>query len=282
VIVECVPNFSGPVAGIARSIAGMAGIHVLDHTFDPDHNRGVITFAGSPEGVIDAAAACAGLAAHLFDLRRHCGAHPRIGAIDVVPFVPLRGVTLPECAAIAVRAAERIWAEHGIPAYLYEAAARRACCRNLADVRRRAAAIPPDIGGPAHHPTAGAVAVGARKLLIAYNVNLRTADANVAKAIAKRVREAGGGLPCVKALGLFLASRNIAQVSMNLTDFEVTSIAAAFEAVEREAASFGVEILESELVGLAPRAALDASVASRVRLSRFSPDQIIENRLPLE
>lgn len=279
-IVECVPNFSGPVERIAAAIAALPGVHLLDHTFDADHNRGVVTFAGPPDAVTAAAVASAGLAAELFDLRQHTGVHPRIGAIDVLPFVPVRDATLEDCARLAVRAAERIWTEHRIPAYLYEAAARRESCRNLADVRKYAASIPPDIGGPAHHPTAGAVAVGARKFLIAYNVNLRTAEVSVARAIARRIREADGGLPRVKALGLSLASRGIAQVSMNLTDFEVTPIAAAFEAVEREAARLGVEVLESELIGLAPQAALDADIAARVRLRGFSPDRILENRLP--
>lgn len=277
-IVECVPNFSGPFEPIAPAIAE-TGVAVLDATFDADHNRSVITFAGSPDAVVNAAVAAARRALETIDLRGHTGAHPRIGAMDVLPFVPVAGVDLADCARLAVLAAGRIWTECGIPSYLYEAAARRAECRNLADVRRNARLLAPDIGGPAHHPSAGAIAVGARDFLIAYNVNLATRDVEIARSIARRVRESSGGLAKVKALGLFLETAGIAQVSMNLTDFRITGIETAFAAVEREAAALGVEAKESELIGLAPAAALDAEIARRVRLRDWDERMILETRL---
>lgn len=289
-LVECVPNFSegrdpAVIEAIASRIRAVPGVHVLDTTMDADHHRSVITFAGAPEAVLAAAIEAAGEAAARIDLNRHHGVHPRIGAIDVLPFVPVRDVAMSDCVELAVRAGEAIWSRFSLPSYLYEFAARRADHRNLADVRKgqfeglRNGERPPDIGGPKFHPTAGAVAIGARKFLIAYNVNLAGADVSVAKEIARRVRASSGGLPCVKALGLGLETAGLAQVSMNLTDFEVTPIRAAFDAVTREAELLGARVLESELIGLAPAAALDAALAAHIRLRGFTPSMILENRL---
>ncbi|MEZ5402302.1 MAG: glutamate formimidoyltransferase [Bryobacteraceae bacterium] len=284
VLIESVPNFSGPpapmTAAIAAAIATNGRAAMLDHSFDPDHNRSVITIAGPPDAVLEAALAAAAAARDSIDLRRHHGVHPRIGALDVLPFVPLEGASMADCVRLAGRAAERLWRELGIPAYLYESAARRPECRNLSDVRRLAGSIPPDVGGPAHHLTAGATAVGARPFLIAFNVNLAADDVEAARTIAAAVRESSGGLPRVKALGLRLASRGIAQVSMNLTDFTVTPVATAYDRIAAEAADLGVEILESELIGLAPRAAIDEAVALHCRIARWDATRILENRIP--
>jgi len=293
-LVECVPNFSegrdaAKIDLIVEAIRS-AGAAILDRTSDPDHNRSVVTFA-APVGVVEEAAFRAvRQAVASIDLRTHSGVHPRIGAADVVPFIPLAGVTLDECARLAERTARRIWDELGVPVYLYEAAALRPEHRNLADIRRgnweglcRAvltdAARRPDFGGPALHPSAGAVAVGARKFLIAFNVNLATSDVEVARSIARAVRFSSGGLPAVKAMGVPLASRNLAQVSMNLTDFEQTPIHRAFEAVCAEAARRGVEIAGSELIGLVPRKALESAAAHFLRIENFSPAMVLERRL---
>ncbi|MEZ5352331.1 MAG: glutamate formimidoyltransferase [Bryobacteraceae bacterium] len=278
-LIEAVPNFSGDPTPMVEAIGAVSGAAVLDHSFDRDHNRSVITCAGPPDAILEASLRAAARAVETIDLRRHRGVHPRIGALDVLPFVPLQGARLDDCAALAVEAGHRLWRQLAIPVYLYEAAARREECRNLSEVRRRAPGLPPDIGGPAPHPTAGATAVGARPFLVAFNVNLKSGNVAAAKAIAAKVRETGGGLARVKALGLEIASRGIAQVSMNLTDFTVTSVAAVFDAVEREARSLGLEVLESELIGLAPRAAIDEAVARHTRIGGWNPSRILENRL---
>jgi glutamate formiminotransferase len=227
------------------------------------------------------------------DLREHTGEHPRMGATDVVPFVPVAGATMERCVQLARRCGQRLGDELGIPVFLYEQAATRPERRNLADVRKGQfeklreligtdPARDPDFGPRAIHPTAGATAVGARKFLIAYNVNLRTADVELAKAIAKAIREKDGGFKCVKAMGFELEDRRLAQVSMNLTDFETTPILTVYEEVERRAKSAGVEVEESELVGLAPAAALPDAVARRVKLRDFDPrQQIVERRAGL-
>jgi glutamate formiminotransferase len=277
-----VPNFSEGrdpvlVAALESAIAAVPGASVLDRTSDTDHNRSVITFAGSPDPVLEAAVRVAAKASELIDLTRHEGVHPRLGALDVLPFVPLTGVTLADCAQLAHRAGERIWNELHIPVYFYEAAAKRPECRKLEDARR--GTFPPDLGGPALHPTAGAVIVGARKVLIAFNINLATTDIVVAKAIARAIRASSGGLPCVKALGLPLASRGLVQVSMNLTDFEQTSIDTVFDRVSRLAAERGVEVADSELIGLLPRQAVESAFAHFVKLPDFDSGRVIENRL---
>ena len=293
-LVECVPNFSegrdaAKIDALVDAIRS-AGAVVLDRTSDADHNRSVFTFA-APAGVVEEAAFRAvRQAVASIDLRLHTGAHPRIGAADVVPFVPLHGVTLEDCVRLARHSGRRIWDELGVPVYLYEAAAQRPERRNLAEIRRgnfeglreevlTNPARRPDIGGPALHLSAGAVVVGARKFLIALNVNLATSDVEIARRIARVVRTSSGGLPAVKAMGVLLASRNLAQVSMNLTDFEQTSPHAAFQAVRAEAERSGVGIVGSELIGLIPKQALEPEGAESLQIENFNPSMIVENRL---
>jgi glutamate formiminotransferase len=272
-LVECVANFSegrdaAEIDAIVRTVEAVPGALLLDRHSDADHNRSVVTFAGPPDAVAEAAFRLVESAAARIDLTKHQGAHQRIGAADVVPFIPIEGVTLKDCAAIAGRVGERIWSALRVPVYLYGAAARRPDRVNLENVRRgqfealltemgKDPERDPDIGDPVCHPTAGAVAVGARKFLIACNVNLASSDVAIARQIARTVRFSSGGLPCVKAMGVMLVSRNLAQVSMNLTDFEVTPLHVALEAVRREAERIGVPVLETEIVGLIPRKALD-------------------------
>jgi len=281
-LVECIPNFSeGRNRAIVTSIEeaiGSAGAKILDRTLDHDHHRSVITFAAPAGKVGEAAFRGVRRAVESIDLRSHTGVHPRIGAADVVPFVPLKGVTLEDCVRIARETGQRIWEELRVPVYLYEAAALRPECRNLADIRHGRVATP-DYGESPLHPSAGAVVVGARKFLIAFNVNLDTADVAIARRIAKAVRHSSGGLPNVKAMGVLLASRNQAQVSMNLTDFEVTPIHVAFEAVRSEAARHGVGIAGTELIGLVPEKALEITAAWYLKIEDFVPGVILEHRL---
>jgi len=266
-LAECVPNFSegrdlAKVGAIVAAIESTDGVLLLDSASDADHNRCVVTFVGPPQVVLEGALRGAAKAFELIDLNRHEGVHPRIGAMDVLPFVPLEDLTLQDCARLAWQAGEEIWRRLRVPVYLYEAAALRPERVNLAEIRRgqfeglrqEAPRNPdrrPDIGGPELHPTAGAAAVGARKFLIAFNVNLETTDVEVAKRIARAVRSSSGGLPYLKAMGVPLRSRNQVQVSMNLTVFEQTPLQVAFEAVRREAARHGVSVAGSEIVGLA-------------------------------
>jgi glutamate formiminotransferase len=296
-LVECVPNFSEGndarvVEAIAAAIGSAPGVRVLDHTLDPDHNRSVVTFAGPPEAVSEGAFRGVAQAVARIDLNRHAGVHPRIGAADVVPFVPVRGITLEECARIAVACGERFWRELRLPVYLYEAAARRPERRNLENIRRgryemlRQAALSdparrPDIGGPALHPTAGAAAVGARKFLIAFNINLDSADLALAQRIARKIRASSGGFPCVKALGVPLASRGLVQVTMNLTDYEVTPVHAVFAAVKAEAARHGAGIHSSQIIGLIPERALENSAEWLGTVEGFRDELIFERRLAL-
>jgi glutamate formiminotransferase len=297
-LIECVPNFSEgrdhkKIEALVAAMSGIKGAWVLDVHSDADHNRSVVTLAGEPEPVVEAALRCVGMAVELIDLRRHRGEHPRIGAIDVLPFVPVEGVTMENCVALARRAGEQIWARHKIPVYFYEEAALRPERKQLESVRggefeylrdevmRNTDRIP-DIGGPALHPSAGAVAVGARKFLIAYNINLDTQDVSVAKNIARAIRTSSGGLPHVKAIGVKLKERKLAQVSMNLTDFEQTSIRRVFEAVRLEAERNGCSIHSSEIVGLVPRKALGPDDPAYVQLENFSPGQkVLETRLEM-
>ncbi|MGH9664551.1 MAG: glutamate formimidoyltransferase [Bryobacteraceae bacterium] len=284
-LVECVPNFSegrdgSKVDAIVLAIARTADVVVLGREMDPDHNRAVVTFAGPPEAVAEAALAAIAQAVQSIDLRRHSGVHPRIGAADVLPFVPISGISMEECAALAHRVGEEIWRRLRVPVFFYEAAARSPERRRLENIRRNnAVGLTPDIGGPGLHPTAGAVAVGARKFLIAFNINLNTADVRVAREIARAVRESSGGLPCVKAMGVALASRNLAQVSMNLTDFERTPLPVAFEAVRAEAARRGVSIAGSELIGLLPRKALAGTTAAALQCGNLTSASLLENQL---
>lgn len=294
-LIECVPNFSeggstAKVDAIAAAAAGVPGVALLDREMDADHNRSVLTFAGPPEAVGAAAFRAVEKAVELIDLTRHRGVHPRIGAADVVPFIPLEGIGTAECITLAEDVAQRIGAQLQVPVYLYGAAARRPERANLAAVRRGqfeallreigpVAARNPDYGPARCHPTAGATAVGVRKFLIAFNVNLATADVEVARRIAKAIRFSSGGLPEVKALGLPLASRGLAQVSINLTDFERTSLTQVYEAVRAEAAACGVDIAGSEIIGLVPRKALAAVDVHRLRIENFTPRLILENRI---
>jgi glutamate formiminotransferase len=270
-LVECVPNFSeGRRVAVMDAIAGPIeaanGVHLLDRTSDPDHNRSVLTFAGPLSAVSESMQEAVGVALQLIDMRDHVGQHPRIGAVDVVPFVPLGDTTLDECVALARDFGRRIAERYELPVYLYARAALRPDREVLADIRRpqleglrELIATPvhePDFGPSRLHPTGGAVAVGARPFLIAYNINLASRDVELAKAIARQVRERGGGLPRVQALGLFLDDLDCAQVSMNLLDFSVTPLWRVWEEVGRLAAEAGVELRESELIGLCPTAAL--------------------------
>jgi glutamate formiminotransferase/formiminotetrahydrofolate cyclodeaminase len=297
-IVECIPNFSEgrdreKIELIAKSIASVPLIVVLDYSLDADHNRSVITFAGSPEAIVEAAVRAAATAIELIDLNRHGGEHPRMGALDVLPFVPIKGVTMEECVVIARNAAERIANELEIPVYLYDRAATRPDRIDLANVRRgEFEAIrdsiesdpdrKPDFGSRRVHPTAGAMAVGARLPLIAFNINLTTDDLAIAKKIARAVRGSEGGLVYLKALGLEMKSRRQVQVSMNLVNYEATPIYQAFEMVKREAARYGVAIAGSEIVGLAPQAAINACNEFYLQIDNFSEDLILENRLSSE
>jgi glutamate formiminotransferase len=294
-LVECVPNFSegrdaSVVAALESAIASVSGSHVLHRTSDADHNRSVITFAGEAEAVLESAVRATARAAELINLNQHRGVHPRLGALDVLPFVPLADTTLADCVALAHRAGKRIWGELHIPVYFYQAATLRPDRTLLEKVRQgefeglRGSALTdetkrPDLGGPALHPSAGAVIVGARPILIAYNINLVTADLSIAKNIARAIRTSGGGLPCVKALGLPLSSRGQVQVSMNLTDFNVTPPHVVFAEVSRLAALAGVVVAESELIGLIPRKAVEMGFAHALKLPDFRSDLVIENCL---
>lgn len=294
-LVECVPNFSegrdrAKVEAIVAAIREVPGVLVLAHESDSDHNRSVVTIAGEPEAVVEAAVRAVGRASELIDLTRQTGVHPRIGATDVVPFVPLDGVTLQDCVALAKVAGREIWSRYRIPIYLYEAAAQRPDRVNLENIRRgqfeglrqEIATNPdraPDIGDRVLHPTAGAAVVGARKFLIAYNILLNTRDVEIAKRVAKAVRFSGGGLRYVKAMGVYLDARNLAQVSMNLTDFEQTPVHRVFELVKREAQRYGASIVGSEIIGLIPRRAIDMAAEYFLQFENFTTNHVLEKRL---
>jgi glutamate formiminotransferase len=291
-LVECVPNFSegrdkSKLDAIVDAMK-MPGVYLLDREMDGDHNRSVITLVGEREAIQEAAIRGVGKAAELIDLNVHSGAHPRMGATDVVPFIPLEGVTVEDCVAIANHVGEEIWKRYKIPVYLYESAARTPERQGLENIRRgqfegiRAEiatnpARKPDIGEPRVHPTAGATVVGARKFLIAYNVFLSTQDVEIAKKIAKAVRFSSGGLRFVKGAGFLV--RGQAQVSMNLTDFEQTPIHRVFEVVKREAARYGVMPVSSEIVGLIPKKALEDAAEWFLQVENFNSSLILENRL---
>jgi glutamate formiminotransferase / formiminotetrahydrofolate cyclodeaminase len=291
-LVECVPNFSeGRNKAVVDAIVEamkLPGVYLLDREMDADHNRSVITLVGDGEAVAEAAIRGVGKAAELIDLNKHEGAHPRVGAADVVPFIPIEGVTIEDCVAIARKAGEEIWKRFQVPVYLYESAATHPERQNLENIRRgqfeglREEVITnparrPDFGEARLHPTAGATVVGARKALIAYNVFLNTKDVEIAKKIAKVIRFSSGGLRYVKAAGFEV--RGLAQVSMNLTDFEQTPIARVFEFVKREAARYGVMPLSSEIVGLIPKKALEQAAEWFLQVENFDSSLILENRL---
>jgi glutamate formiminotransferase len=284
-VIECVPNFSegrdpGVVSEIARAIAQVEGVALLGFESDHDHHRSVVTFAGQAGAVIEGAVRGVGKAAELVDLREHAGAHPRVGAADVVPFIPLQGATLADCVTYAHLAGAEIWRRFGVPVYFYEAAALHPARRRLEKVRRIGFdGLPPDIGDIAEHPTAGAAVVGARNFLIAYNINLATPDAAMAKAIAAKIRESSGGLPFVKAMGLHLKTLDCAQVSMNLTNFAEIPLDTLYETVEREAKRLGSSIAECELIGFIPQAAYEKAPVFFRRTRGFDESRIIENRI---
>ncbi len=294
-IVECVPNFSEGrrkevVDAIAKSIASVPGVRLLDTEMDPNHNRCVITFVGDRNAVAEAAFQGAKSAVTLIDMNNHRGEHPRVGALDVLPFVPISGVTMDDCVVLARSVGKRIAEELRVPVYLYEAAATRPDRRALPDVRRGEfeglkVAIEtdpernPDFGPTKLHPTAGACIVGARPVLIAWNVNLGTKDVSVAKRIAKAIRESDGGLPAVRAKGFELVDRGLVQVSMNMTDYHKTSLVQAFDAIRGLATKEHVEIVESEIIGLVPLDAVLVGATQYFKLARFHREQILEARL---
>ncbi len=294
-LVECVPNFSeGRRPEVLDQIVGamtaVEGARLLDKEMDADHNRAVVTIVGEPEAVLEAAFRGIAMASELIDLNGHEGEHPRMGAADVCPFVPVREVTMKDCVALAERLGERVGKELAIPVFLYEEAARRPERENLADVRKgqfeglrdEIGTNPdrePDFGPNAIHPTAGAIAIGARPFLIAYNINLGTADLSVAKKIAKSIRHSGGGLRYVKAMGFGLKDRGIVQVSINMVNFKGTPLFRVFEMVRSEAARYGVPVVGSEVVGLVPVEALVDVADFYLRLENFDHGQVLENRL---
>ena len=293
-LIECIPNVSegrraDTIASMAEAIRATAGVRLLDHSSDQSHNRTVFTFAGDTAGVERAVLALFERAIADIDLRTHKGEHPRLGAVDVVPFVPIEGVTMADCVALARKAGAAIADRFHVPVYLYEDASDNPARKNLEDIRRGefeglAAKMAsrdwaPDFGPAAPHATAGASVVGARMPLIAYNINLATDRLDVAKKIAAAIRQSSGGFRYVKAAGFKLEDRGIVQVSMNLTNFEKTPIFRVFETVKREAARYGVQILESEIVGLIPSAALAAAAEFYLQIEGFKSDQVLENKL---
>jgi len=294
-LIECVPNFSegrdpAKVDSIVQTMSSVPGVYVLDREMDADHNRCVITLAGDPEAVAEAAIRGTGRAMELIDMNHQVGAHPRVGATDVIPFIPIEGVTIEDCVALARRVGNEIWKRHRIPIFFYEAAATRPDRVNLENVRRgqfeglreemkKNHDRQPDVGEPKLHPTAGVTVVGARKFLIAYNVNLNTSDISIANKIAKAVRFSSGGLRYVKSMGVELKARNLAQVSINLTDFESTPMHRVYEMVKREAARYGVLPVGSEIVGLVPKKAIEMAADFFLQLENFSPSQVFENKL---
>jgi glutamate formiminotransferase len=292
--IECIPNVSEGaraevVSLLVDAVRGVPGVQLLDSSSDPDHNRSVITFAGGASSLKHAVLALFECALATIDLRSHVGEHPRIGAVDVVPFVPLGDTAMADCVALARDTGSAVADRFGVPVYLYEEAALLPARRNLEDIRRggfeglatkmQTPGWRPDFGPSRPHSSAGAAVFGARQALIAYNINLATDQLEVARSVAAAVRASSGGLRFVKALGLKLHRRGIVQVSMNLVNYRETPIATVFEAVKREAAQRGVNVLESEIVGLVPGAALSAVAAHYLQLVGFDESQILEARL---
>ena len=293
-IMECVPNFSegrdkAKVEQIADAFRGKEGVKLLDYSSDADHNRSVITVIGEPEALKTAVIDAVGRAVKLIDLTQHSGQHPRMGAVDVVPFIPIRNVTMEAAVALSKEVAEAVGNQFQLPVFLYEKSATATHRENLATVRKgefeglhEKMLLPewvPDFGPYAPHPTAGAVAIGARMPLVAYNVNLGTADLEIATAIAKKVRFVGGGLRYCKAMGVTLEERGITQVSMNLTDYTKTAIYRAHELVRIEAQRYGVPVVGAEVIGLVPMEALVDAAAYYLGLENFSMSQVLEAKL---
>jgi glutamate formiminotransferase len=284
-VIECVPNFSegrdeGVVRRIVEAIGSAKGVLVLGWEMDGDHNRSVVTFAGAPDAVVEGAIRGAGRAAELIDLSRHQGVHPRVGVADVIPFVPLGGGTIEQCIEAAHLAGQEIWKRFHVPVYFYESAAKTAGRKRLERVRRPGFdGLPPDVGDIAAHPVAGAAMVGARQLLIAFNINLATRDVSIAQAIAKKLRESSGGFPFVKAIGLPLASRDCVQVSMNFVNFAKTPLEQVWEAVVSEAVRLGASVALSQLIGFVPRRAFEQAPEFFSRAENFDGSRILENRI---
>jgi glutamate formiminotransferase len=292
-LIESIPNVSEGrrpeiVAAMADAIR-RSGARLLDYSSDTSHNRSVFTLAGDAPAVERAVLALVERAVADIDLRTHRGEHPRVGAVDVVPFVPIEGATMADCVALAKKVGAEVAQRFGVPVFLYEEASTNPARRNLEDIRRgefegladkmRAPEWAPDFGPSAPHATAGATVVGARMALVAYNINLATDRLDVAKKIAAAIRQSSGGFRYVKAAGFKLEDRGIVQVSMNLTNYEKTPIFRVFEAVKREAGRYGVAILESEIVGLVPSAALTGAAEFYLQLEGFKPEQVLENKL---
>jgi glutamate formiminotransferase / 5-formyltetrahydrofolate cyclo-ligase len=292
--IESVPNVSegrrmSVVDSLARAVRTTAGVTLLDYSADAEHHRSVFTLAGDAGAVQAAILSLFEAAIGAIDLRQHRGEHPRIGAVDVIPFIPLHGATMDECVALAMNTAAIVGERFGVPVFLYEAAARTPLRRNLEDIRRggfeglaekmRQPEWSPDFGPSTPHLTAGATVIGARMPLVAYNINLATDRIDVARRIAATIRQRGGGLAGVKALGLALIDRGIVQVSMNLTDYTQTSMPAAFDAVTRLAAEHGVDVLESELIGLAPADAFAGRSPASLKLANFTEARVLENAI---
>jgi glutamate formiminotransferase len=293
-LIECIPNVSegrreDVIAAMVDTLRGLPGVRLLDHSSDVSHNRSVFTLAGDAAGVERAVLSLFERAVADCDLRTHRGEHPRIGVVDVVPFVPIEGVTMAECVELAKKVGAEVAGRFKIPVFLYEEAATSPARRNLEDIRRgefeglaaklSAPEWAPDFGPAAPHPSAGATVIGARMALIAYNINLASDRLDVAKKIAAAIRQSSGGFRFVKAAGFKLEDRGIVQVSMNLTNYEKTPIFRVFETVKREAARYGVSILESEIVGLIPSAALNAAAEYYLQIEGFKADQVLENKL---
>ena len=293
-IIECVPNISTANGDLVQEAAGVVrstpGVTLLNTSSDASHNRTVITFVGDPAGVEEAAVQLAKFAARCIDLTKHKGEHPRMGAIDVIPFIPIREVAMDECIALSKKVASRIWEEACMPVFLYEASASAPHRENLASIRKgqfegmekkvKEPEWEPDFGGKTIHPTAGVAAVGARAPLIAFNINLSTADVAIADKIARVIRQSGGGLTCVKAMGVFLKEKNCAQVSINMTNYCLTPLYRVVEFVRFEAARYGVSIVGTEIVGLVPMRALIDSAEYYLGIENFDPEtQVLEYRL---
>jgi glutamate formiminotransferase len=284
-VIECVPNFSEGrdetvVRSIVEAIGSARGVLVLGWEMDRDHNRSVVTFAGPVDAVVEGAIRGAGRAAELIDVSHHEGVHPRVGSADVIPFVPLDDGTIEQCIDAAHRAGQEIWKRFHVPVYFYEAAAKVAGRKRLERVRRAGFdGFPPDVGEIVSHQTAGATVVGARGFLIAFNINLTTADVAIAQAIAKKIRESSGGFPFVKAIGLPLASRDCAQVSMNFVNFAETPFDKVWDAVVQEATLLGTTIASSQLIGFVPRRAFEQAPDFFKRADNFDESRILENRI---
>jgi len=293
-LVECIPNFSEGrndeiIGELADAVKAAPGVMLLDYSSDVNHNRSVFTMAGSPEGILEAVFQCAKIAIEKIDLTHHTGEHPRMGAIDVIPFVPLRDMTMDECVAMSKTLGQRLWDELDFPTFLYEESASAPARRNLATLRKgqfekmaekiKKPGFAPDYGDRIH-PTAGIAACGARMPLIAFNVNLNTSDLTVADRIAKIIRESNGGLKSVKALGVMLHDRNIAQVSINMTDYTQAPLYRVLELIKAEAAGYGVTVTGTEIIGLTPMDALIGCARHYLMIENFNPKtQVLENYL---